>query len=512
MYIGNFLHNSRTSKAMYAIAVTVICLLCGYGCLVQAHNTLVLDGIKHLQAQDSDRALLDLNDAVGKLPVESHAYFYRALAHEQKGNHVQALRDLDASLQRGESKSRVLIARACIEAAAKNYEKAADACTLAALDEPDNLAAYAVRSSIHAYCHQDKLAKADCDNGLKLCHDVQLRARLLRQRGIAEVGMGQGSAGLADLSGALDLSPDPSIYMLRGDVYRSHQQQQEAVADYTKSLQLQPKSYESLLRRGTCYVALHQDQAALSDFNRALTINPTGEQALIRRGSIYARKNLWQQAANDFQDANNLNPFIKEGQDKLAIAIAHLRSTSPHNSLASAATAKLPADTQKLMELGYRRLKENEGDRAIECFAEAVRREPNNPTARKYLAHALNNNSEFAAAANQLQALSVLSPLDVSDASTLGVCLAKAGRKDEAAAILSRTLRTNPSASQARAELAKIYFETGKTRKARRLCEEGIARASTNSEKLIYEAILIPHSRQRNGAAAIASQGKLGPQ
>ncbi|HEY9791110.1 MAG TPA: tetratricopeptide repeat protein [Candidatus Obscuribacterales bacterium] len=336
MYIGDFhspFGRARISIAIYAIVVIATCCAFGYALLAQGHNRLVLSGITQLKAQDSDRALLDLNDAVANLPFDGHAYFCRALAYENKGNHVRALRDLDTALRYGESKNRVLIAKACVEATASNYAKAADYCTLSALAQPNNVQSYAVRAAIHARCHQYELTTADCDNGLKVCESTKLRARLLRQRGIAQIKVGQGSAGIADLNGSLSMEPDAGAFLARANFHRTHNDLLAAISDYSKAIKMQPESANACVWRGVCYVGLHEDDAALSDFTHALSINPYSERALIQRGSLYERRSLWQLAANDFQDATKLDPFIKEAQDRYTIACAHLRSApsaQPH--------------------------------------------------------------------------------------------------------------------------------------------------------------------------------------
>ncbi len=64
------------------------------------------------------------------------------------------------------------------------------------------------------------------------------------------------------------------------------------------------------LMRGRCYVRLKNDQAALADFNRVLQLRPESAPALEGRGLIYSRAGQYDKAIRDFDEAIRLQPGV----------------------------------------------------------------------------------------------------------------------------------------------------------------------------------------------------------
>jgi WD40 repeat protein/tRNA A-37 threonylcarbamoyl transferase component Bud32 len=83
----------------------------------------------------------------------------------------------------------------------------------------------------------------------------------------------------------------------------------EAVADYSKSLKLDPKQAMAFRDRGEAYFQLGRFQDACADFDQAKALNPdlpysdTALQALQARGLVLAEAGQWPQAVADFAKA-----------------------------------------------------------------------------------------------------------------------------------------------------------------------------------------------------------------
>ncbi len=61
-------------------------------------------------------------------------------------------------------------------------------------------------------------------------------------------------------------------------------------------------------KRGVAYARKGQYDQAISDFNKALEINPRYATAYYNRGVAYARKGQYDQAISDFTKALEINP------------------------------------------------------------------------------------------------------------------------------------------------------------------------------------------------------------
>lgn len=80
-----------------------------------------------------------------------------------------------------------------------------------------------------------------------------------------------------------------------------------AIANYTKAIDLDPKSVEALIRRGITYHDEGQRQEALHDLNEAVRLAPQSFKAYYNRGKIFLDLSLFEEAINDFHHATSLN-------------------------------------------------------------------------------------------------------------------------------------------------------------------------------------------------------------
>jgi Flp pilus assembly protein TadD len=150
----------------------------------------------------------------------------------------------------------------------------------------------------------------------------------------------------------------------------------------------------------------------------------------------------------------------------------------------------LPTNVPELISVGYKYLTDGNAEDAIVCFAEAIRKQPGNDQARKYLAYALAQHNDFANAASQLRALSKVRPLEDKDLLNLGLWLEKSSQVEGSMDVLSRLTERSPQFLQAKAQLAQIYSDYGFPRKARLMCKDGLSRAKTAEERQLFEPLM----------------------
>lgn len=89
-------------------------------------------------------------------------------------------------------------------------------------------------------------------------------------RAVAEHDQSQPAAALADLDKALDLDPDSTrAYNERGQIYLENGDARQAIAEFSRSLQVTP-SLDGHYQRGEAYEKLGDHQKAIADFNAAI--------------------------------------------------------------------------------------------------------------------------------------------------------------------------------------------------------------------------------------------------
>lgn len=96
-------------------------------------------------------------------------------------------------------------------------------------------------------------------------------------------------------------------YFGRGTAYNELHENQKALEDYNKSIEIAPNFY-TYNNRGKTNFELHNYSASLEDFNKALQVNPQDITALINRGKIYFALRRIEQGMADFNKAVSLQP------------------------------------------------------------------------------------------------------------------------------------------------------------------------------------------------------------
>src|SRR4030042_5342299 len=77
---------------------------------------------------------------------------------------------------------------------------------------------------------------------------------------------------------------DAKAYNNRGLAYSHKGQYDQAISDFNKALEINPRYAEAYNNRGLAYDERGQLDQAISDFNKALEINPRYAEAYTNRG------------------------------------------------------------------------------------------------------------------------------------------------------------------------------------------------------------------------------------
>lgn len=112
------------------------------------------------------------------------------------------------------------------------------------------------------------------------------------------------AANLDSLTAVVDRTPnDPNAYNIRGAALGKSGRYDDAIADFNRALQINPRFAQAYANRGLVYRLKGDDANALEDYNRALRVNPQYANAHIRRGNVYRRQNQLALALEDYNRA-----------------------------------------------------------------------------------------------------------------------------------------------------------------------------------------------------------------
>jgi len=114
----------------------------------------------------------------------------------------------------------------------------------------------------------------------------------------------------------LELKPNDDnilsiIYKHRGMANFACSCYNEAIEDFTNSLELDKKSYKAAYYRGVVYSVIKQYSQAIDDYTLSLSINPYQPYCLFRRGQAYYHIGDYPQALADCENSLSLEPNNK---------------------------------------------------------------------------------------------------------------------------------------------------------------------------------------------------------
>jgi putative GTP pyrophosphokinase len=117
---------------------------------------------------------------------------------------------------------------------------------------------------------------------------------------------------IAVYSRILELKPDELIcsliYKHRGMANFAQSNYKDAILDFNKALELDPKSYRVAYYRGVVRSVLKQFSEAIDDYTMSLEINPYQAFCLFRRGQSYFHIGDYPQALSDCEASLSMEP------------------------------------------------------------------------------------------------------------------------------------------------------------------------------------------------------------
>jgi len=171
----------------------------------------------------------------------------------------------------------------------------------------------------------------DRDNPLGVHRRIQILdtngviANVCNNRGFAYTNLGQFNQAISEYNKAIELNPKlAEAYNNRGIAYDKLGQHTRAMSDYNKAIELNPKDAMAYNNRGTAYTQLGEYTKALSDFTKAIEFNPKLAEAYNNRGFAYTNLGQFNQAISDYNKAIELNPKLAEAYNNRGGAYINL--------------------------------------------------------------------------------------------------------------------------------------------------------------------------------------------
>ncbi len=119
---------------------------------------------------------------------------------------------------------------------------------------------------------------------------------------------GETSEAIREAALAIELDPEPGAYLNRGNAYLMRGRDAEALADFNRSIELEPDFAPSYYNRGSALMHLNRLDEAEADFTRAIELSPEFSTAYLQRGVTRFYQQRYDKAIQDFDRTIELEP------------------------------------------------------------------------------------------------------------------------------------------------------------------------------------------------------------
>jgi serine/threonine protein kinase/Tfp pilus assembly protein PilF len=346
------------------------------------------------------------------------------------------------------------------------------------------------KGAIAAYTEASKTTQRQ-DKAAAFLSRATLYARL-RQRDQA----------IADYTKAIEVYPGPvKAWSARGLAYGRMGEHAKAAADFTQVIERTPRNAQAWCNRGTAYSFTGELTKSLADFNEAIKLRPDLVLAWTNRGNVHRSLGKLDDSARDFSRAIELSPksltawlgrgltYNKMGQaDKAVADLSHCLELDASSTSARSARAT-----------AYQRL--GQWDKALDDLARLVELGPQQADAHNSLAWLLATCPDAklrdpGRAVTSARKAVELAPKLSHCQNTLGVALYRAGDMPGAIAALSRSVELGGGHACDFLFLAMAHHKRGDRDEARRCYDQALAWLQKNRDRLANDAALTDELRR----------------
>jgi tetratricopeptide (TPR) repeat protein len=287
--------------------------------------------------------------------------------------------------------------------------------------------------------------------------------------------------------------PDPSLmvaYFNAGPAHHEAERYAEAVAYFTRALEVKKDDIAPLRYRGLAYYREEEYDKSIADYNQVLRLNPSYAEAYYKRGLVYYSKQDYDRAIADYNQALQLNPnhakaYYRRGLACTDKAIADCNAAlrlDPNSAAAylnrsatyigmkeydkaiedcSEALRLDPNYTDVYLNRGAAYFRKGKLDEAIADYTEALRLDPNSASTYLNRGNTYDCKGDYdCAIADYTQAL-LLDPNSTDAYTNRSAAYNNKGEYDRAIADSTVALRINPNYAGAYSNRARLTFARG---------------------------------------------------
>lgn len=293
---------------------------------------------------------------------------------------------------------------------------------------------------------------------------------------------------------AVKAAPANSTYLVERARFKIGQSDFSAARrDLEAAVALAPLIAEPRYLLGICNFEEHKIRLAISDWTDAVNRGFANADVYYRRGRAYLQVQQYHEALADLDRYLQSCPDNRDAKLSRDMAQAQVRKMMP--VIVTQAPRQRVAKFRRYegttdVTAGVSALQAKDTVSAVDILTKAVKANPDDPQARKYLAYAQLSAGDLENASRQFQAWSYLQPVPASEMWLFGKKMMSAGKYGEAARVFGELVKADPSNSTARIQLIKSCALAGESERAQTLCREAMTSARDHAEYQRYKVLM----------------------
>lgn len=201
-----------------------------------------------------------------------------------------------------------------------NYKQALNLYSFYIRFHPHHIVALSERAVVYATLRQFEKAYNDIEQAFVVAGFSALdQAIIHNNRGQIYFLANDNDHALQDFSRAIELNPIVADYWLnRAILYQVLEEWDNALADYQSYLDLSPEDSEAYLNIARIYLAQEDLDSAIDGLDSAISITPDDPELYIFRGSLNLLREAYADAAHDYQNWMQLINIREINEDTLS--------------------------------------------------------------------------------------------------------------------------------------------------------------------------------------------------
>ena len=268
----------------------------------------LLRAIAKIQLSDFQGALKDLNSSIERNPFQPGAYYTRGYVYRQLNELTKAEEDFTKALSYSPENKTYMLLRADVRAAMNKHEEAMTDIDYLIRKEPKSASLYFEKGVI-CMSKKDTLCAFDAFSET-VKYDSQSPANW-SALGLINLIMDNDNEALQDLTKSINLgSKWAGDYINRGIIFYRKHNYRGALNDYDKAVELAPNDAQSYYNRGLLRQEVGDLNRALEDFNMAIDIAPEQTEMHYQRAVVLMQLRQWRQALADFECLIERYPYF----------------------------------------------------------------------------------------------------------------------------------------------------------------------------------------------------------